>query len=155
MAIRYKPNIDLKMFKLIAKIDDALDEGSDHDKYIETGDESHLKLKATPTYFILNLDLKKAEAERIKNSMTSSKDDEGRPSVSMGSWQFAVTKAVLKDIVNPSDLPLEEHLVFKKSGLGFPTDDLLATLDRLGIAADIFGVYTQHVLKSSRSEAKN
>lgn len=159
MAIRKNAKRDLSRLELVAESDDAIDvEKSDYDAYIEAGlDEKHLVFKegAQPTRWILNFQLKGKEAERIKNASLSGKDAEGKPGLAFGSLSFAVTRLCLKEIVNPTDLPVEEAIVMRKDAAGYVHDDLIGVLDRAGVVQSIWSAYASLVLSPVKAEAKN
>ena len=157
MAIRTQARARLNAVEMIAKIDDAIDDGADYDAYVKANDRNLLKFKPglQPTVFLLNLEFSGKEAEAVKNAIVSGKDEDGSPKVALGSWSFKVAKLSLKDIINPPDVPLEAQMKMKKDDRGFAHDDLLGELDRLGIVQDIFSFYTTHVMSPARSAAKN
>lgn len=146
--------INLKCIELISLRDDAVDEdGSDYDMYIKTLDRSHLKLNGEPSLFILNLDFKGREAQAIKNASMSAKDDEGKASLALGSLSFIITRFGLKDIKHPEGA--SDTLPFVKGKDNNVHDNLIGTLDRLGVVNEILAVYSQHVANPTRAEAKN
>jgi len=155
MAIKIpKSNINLKAVELISLSDDAVDvEKSDYEEYIETLSEKHLCLTKQPSRFILNLEVKGKEAQSLKNSMLKTRDDEGKPTMSYGSYSFELAKMVLKDITHPEGET--DCIQFQKGRDGNPSDDLLALLDRIGVVGEIMSVYSRHVLNPTRAEAKN
>lgn len=155
MAIKIpKSNVNLKAVELVSLSDDAVDvEKSDYEEYIKTLSEQHLHLTKTPSRFVLNLDVKGREAQSLKNSMLKTRDDEGKPTMSYGSYSFELAKMVLKDIVHPEGET--DVILFQKGKDGKPSDDLLALLDRIGVVGEIMSVYSQHILNPTRAEAKN
>lgn len=155
MAVRNVQKKNLSCVELIVRCDEVIGEDADYDAYLKDLDEKHLKLTGEPSRFVLNLELKSGEGQRVKNAMLGGRDDDGDPKLTYGSWSFSVAKVALKDIKNPPDFPLETSFVMKKDGAGNVHDDLLARLDRFGIVQDIFSVYTQWVLTPARANAKN
>lgn len=157
MAVR-RSEKNLSNISFIPRVDDAIDhEKSDYDAYVKTLDEGKLVFVEglRPTRFVLNFDLSGKEAAKLKNDMMSGKSDNGEPTVALGSWQQRVTKLCLKAIENPPDLLLGEGLIFRTDENGEVADALLGELERQGIISNIFALYTQHVMTSSRRAAKN
>lgn len=155
MAVRNIQKRSLTAVAFVANCDDQLGEDADYQAYLKDLDETHLKLQGEPSRFLLNLEFKSKEGERVKNAMLGGKDEDGEPKVAYGSWSFLVAKIVLKDIQNPPDVPLEHAFVMRKDDKGNVHDDLLARLDRHGIVQDIFNLYTHWVLAPARAKAKN
>ena len=158
MAIQLQKKLPINAVEIISQHDDALDlEASDWEGYKETGDVSKLKFipGKQPTIFLCNFLMKGKEAVALKNSMLSGVDEEGRPRLSYGSWSFKVVKYALKDIKNPDGIPDDAKLVFKKDEQGYAHDDLLVTLETIGVVNEIFGMYNALVTGSARANAKN
>jgi hypothetical protein len=158
MAVRREMKRALNAVEVISKRDDALDlEQSKWDDYLDTGDVSKLVFKPglQPTIFLCNFELTAEKAKMIKNAVTGGSDDEGKPSIQLGSWSFAVAKNTLKDIKNPEDVPEPEQFKMKKDHRGLVHDDLLGELDSHGFVDDIFLMYTKLSAKGVKSEAKN
>lgn len=148
----------LNAIEVITRGDDAIDEEkSNYDEYLKTGDPAKLVFVEgkQPTVFLCNFALKGRQAEIIKNSMIGSSDDEGNPKIAMGTWSFRVAKYVLKAITSPESVPADQQFLFKSDKDGFAHDDLIAELDRYGIVADIFSMYSNLVLAAPRGNAKN
>jgi hypothetical protein len=154
MAIRVEKKRDLSCIKLICRSDDMIGDTEGYPEYLKSLDESVLKLKGEPTYLILNFQLKGRDTEAIKNSMIKGTDTEGNPTITLGSWQNAVARLTLKGIQNPSDMPLNDQVVWREKD-GKPTDDVLGLLDRCGAIGDIFAAYQAQVLTPTKAEAKN
>ncbi len=158
MAIRIEQRRALNAVEIVSELDDAIDkEASDLAGYQETADISKLKFLPgmTPTVFLCNFSLKGKEPAHIKNSMVGGVDDDGRPSITMGTWSFKVVKYTLKDIKNPEGIAEDQKLVYKKDQNGYAHDDVLATLDQLGILNEIFGFYSRLVMVGPKANAKN
>ena len=158
MAIIIQKQLPINAVEVVSEQDDALDlEASDIEGYKKTGDLSKLKFIADkqPTIFLCNFSLKGQQATVVKNSMMGGTDDEGKPVVAFGTWSFRVAKYCLKDIKNPDGLAEDSKLIFKKDEKGLAHDDLLATLDRIGIVNEIFSMYSALALTSVRANAKN
>jgi hypothetical protein len=161
MALRkVKSSINLSCVPVILENDDAIDhdnEECDYQMYVKTGDISHLRYVSDkePTKFICNFSFSGKEAAMVKNSMIGSKDEEGKPSVSLGSWQFRIARLSLKDIQNPAYLPEDECFVMKNYD-GYADEKLLAVLNNYGVIDAIFSLYSSLVLDNGvRAEAKN
>ncbi len=157
MAIRIEQKKRLNAVELVSVNDDAVDlDTSDIAEYKKTGDMAHLKFlpNAQPTIFLMNFELKGKDAEVVKNSMLGGKDENGEPLLTFGSWAFRVVKYTLKDIKNPADIPEDCKLVFKKDERGYASDDVLAKMNDFGIVDELFALYTQMALSSTRSNAK-
>lgn len=158
MAIKLEKKKQLNAVELISEKDDAIDlESSDLEEYKKTGDVSKLAIISgkEPTKFICNFQLKAGELAAIKNSMLSGSDQDGKPQVALGSWTYRVVKYVLKDIINPSDLPADEKIVMKKDSQGYVHDDLMVILEGIGITNEIFAMYTSLTSTEHRQNAKN
>lgn len=158
MAIR-KDKKDLSALQLVGRKDDALDpvKAKDaYDAYVAAGlDESKLVFlpDQQPTRFLLNFELTGKEAERIKNAMVAGKDEDGEPTMSLGSWQFALAKRTLKGIQNPTGLDEADGLKFETDQNGLVSDALLGKLDKHGIIQDIFSAYSVLVLVTAKGTA--
>lgn len=160
MALTMDAPRDLSSVPLICRRDDAIDvSDEEYEEYLAAGaDETKLKFAEgkEPTRFLLDLDLKGKDAAKIKNSMIGGRDDEGKPKMALGDWQFAVVKRVLKGIQNPASVPLEKAIQFKKDAQGLAADDLVARLDRFGVVNNVFSLYSTLILNDgARVEAKN
>lgn len=157
MAVRFSQKRDLSAIQMIARCDDSVEEkGTDWEAYFKTADEKHLVIKPNmiPTRFHLNFNFDGKGAEQIKNAMIGGSDDDG-VKLAYGTWTFRVAKLALKEITNPPDLPLEEHLRMQQDARQLAHDDLLAKLDRLGVVQDIFSLYQALVLNTEKPQAKN
>ncbi len=158
MAISIQKRMPINAVEVISESDDAVDHAaSDWEEYKKTGDVSKLKFLEgkQPTIFLCNFALKGTQAAALKNSMLGGTDDDGKPQVAFGTWSFRVAKYCLKDIRNPDDLPDDAKLMYKKDEKGLTHDDLLVTLDSLGIINEIFAMYSALVLGGVRANAKN
>lgn len=158
MAMRNSKKRDLSALELVARNDDAINfKASNYAEYVKELDEKHLVFVegAQPTRFILNFEFDGKGAQKVKNSMIASKDDNDEPSVSLGTWQFQVARQALRAITNPPDLPLAEQFIMRRDEKGLVHDELLAKLDKQGIIQDIFTAYSAMVLTPERANAKN
>ena len=158
MAIQLQKKAPINAIEVVSQHDDAVDaEGSNWEEYKSTGDISKLKFipGKQPTIFLCNFAMKGHEAASLKNSMLGGTDDEGKPQVAFGTWSFRAVKYCLKDIKNPDGMAEDTKLVFKKDEKGYAHDDLLATLESLGIINEIFGMYTSLALGGVKGNAKN
>jgi hypothetical protein len=161
MAFKIQNNIDLKIIKIVSEQDDAIDwdktTQETFEKYRKNADLNLLKFKPNmqPTVFICNFELKGKQAKQVKNSMLAGKDDDGKPSVSIGSWSYEVVKNVLKEIKNPDYLKPEEVIELVKDSQGFVSYDTLALLDRYGILSEIFSIYSNITSGTNRDQIKN
>ena len=167
MPIRLDRRRDLSVVKLICKVDDVIgvsnqadDDGDSprdeaYAEYLKELDESHLKLTSEPTRLILNFDLKGKDAETVKNSMLGNSGGGGGVSLALGTYQYTVARLTLKAIDNPSDMPLQDQILFKDhNGNGRPNDETLRRLDRIGALANILAAY-QELVGAPRADAKN
>lgn len=146
--------------KIICRRDSALDvTDEEYDAYIDAGgDEAKLKFKpdSEPTRFLLDLNLRGKDAARIKNAMIGGRDDDGKPKMTMGDWQHAVVKRVLKGIENPASVPMEKQIRFTKDSQGQASDELMGWCERVGLVNNIFALYSSLVLSDGvRDNAKN
>lgn len=158
MAILIQKQQPINAVEVISEQDDALDlEASDLEGYKKTGDVSKLKFlpDKQPTIFLCNFSLRGTQAAALKNAMIGGTDEDGKPQIAFGSWSFKAAKFCLKDIKNPEGLPDDAKLIFKKDEKGLAHDDLLATLDRLGIVNEIFSMYSSLANGGMRANAKN
>ncbi len=157
MAIRMVQSKSLKQLEHVARADDALAEGTDYDAYLKSGDINKLTFKPgmVPTKFIINLEHSGRDSAFIKNNMVSGTDEDGKPKMSVGSWQYALARRSITAIINPPDLPLEECIVFKKDETGQVDDSVMGKLEKHGIVSEIFGLYSALVLNTSKGESKN
>ena len=161
MALRKaKPLTHLKAVLVVLKEDDAIDlehEDCDYEEYQKTGDLNKLVFVEgkEPTRFVCNFNFNAKQAASVKNSMIAGKDDEGKPTISLGSWQYKIARMALKDIQNPSYLSDEECFKYKELH-GYVDDKLLVELDSVGVVDQIFSMYSALVLDNAvRKEAKN
>lgn len=158
MAIRIEQKKNLNAVEFISGDDDAIDvENSDIEEYMKTGDVTKLKFLADkqPTIFMLNFEFKGNEAMRVKDSVMSGRDSEGKPALTLGTWAFKIAKLSLKGIKNPDDLPEGSRLVFKKDEKGYAHDDLITQLDKFGIVDEIFKFYSSLTATAPRLQTKN
>lgn len=157
---RVTSSINLACVPVILEQDDALDldhPECNYKQYQTTGDEKHLRYLADkePTKFICNFQFNAKESAIAKNSMMGTKDDEGNPSIALGSWQFKVARIALKDIQNPSYLPEDQSFKMVKYE-GYVDEKLLNELSSYGVVDAIFTMYSNLVLNNAvRKNAKN
>jgi len=146
---------------MISKIDDAIDwQVSDADAYAKTLDEKYLILLSgkEPTRFLCNFDLDAKSNSEIEDAMIAGVTENGTMKPGIGSYNLAVVRHVLKDIKNPVSLPVEEHLLFKRTADGKVSDETLDQLARLGIITEIsaaFSSMTKGSVLRDRQSAKN
>lgn len=160
MAITLQHGKRLNAVRIISRIDDAVDAATtDWEAYDKDLDESHVKLLPgkKPTVFLCNFELKAKEAAAIKNNMQTVEVDAGENKIkmTMGSWAFQVVRLTLKDIENPDTVPADSQLVMKREGAGYPTDDTLTQLERLGIVQEIFNHYLTQTQAIKKAVSKN
>ena len=158
MAIRKGTKRSLSAVVIVSEHDDSIDaEKSNIDEYKKTADLAHLVFVADkqPTRFLCNFELSAKQAASVKNGMIAGKGDDGEPTVTLGSWAHRVVKHTLRDIQNPSDLPVHECIVFKKDENGHAHDDVIAELERQGVVDEIFGFYTRLAMGGAKQAAKN
>ena len=139
MAVIKLPSLS-DTFKVVLKapIDSAVTCSSEEYKlYLETLDEAHLKLNGEPTRFVMRKVLPTVAASEVQNSQFSMKNGQME-------FQYAFAmkevQASLIGIENPSHLPPEEKLEFRKAqGLaGGAHDDLIAQLNAVGVIMDLY-----------------
>jgi hypothetical protein len=158
MALKIVNKRALNQIEVISKNDDALDlDNSNWEEYEKTADMAHLKFVTDkqPTIFLCNFELKGKESASVKNSMLGGRDDDGNPSVALGSWSFRVVKYALKDIKNPDYLEANERINFKKDKDGLVHDECLAELEKYGVINEIFAMYTTLAMAGVKGNAKN
>lgn len=160
MAITIQQGKRLNAVRIISRIDDAVDaEGTDWEAYDKDLDEKHIKLLPgkTPTVFLCNFELKAKEAANIKNNMQTVEVDAGENKIkmTMGSWAYQVVRLTLKDIQNPDSVPAENQLVMKREGAGYPMDETMTMLERLGVVQEIFNHYLTQTQAIKKAASKN
>lgn len=127
-----------KVIEVIAKCDSSLDiTDQEYEEYITTLDATKIKLKQgdEPTRFVLNTNLKYEHLLKIDTEFSISRD--GNVKVSASNRHEEV-RLCLIDIVNPSTLPKDQHLLYKKAGDGGAARELMAILITNGIADNLY-----------------
>jgi len=159
MAIRIDKKISWNAVRLISENDDALDKGENEDDWKETvwakykktlnPDDLTFVPDCQPTIFLCNFELKAHDTAAIKDAMLK-----GGNQVAFGSWSQAVAKHVLKDIINPEYVPMDERIAFRKDGMGLAHDEVIGFLDRVGVVTEIFTAYNEKT-SSFKASSKN
>jgi hypothetical protein len=150
MAIKKKAS--LGVIEFIHPEDDAIDlelceetgsPKSDIEAYRKDWDfEKNCVLKdgVQPTVFKLNFSLPYKKQIAIKNASIGNVG-EGGATFALGSHAAQAVRSILVDIVNPDDMPLNERIVFKKTGDNLVADSTMAELEDLGIVDDIYSFW--------------
>lgn len=115
---------------------------SDVDKYKETYDKGHLVIKEdqVPTIFKINMSPDYKTQVRIKNASIGG--GMGEMGFQVGSHASAVVRAVLVEVLNPDNLPLNEKIILKKDRkTGLLTDETMEELEEIGLVDDLYGFY--------------
>jgi hypothetical protein len=119
--------------KVISRLDDCVKCSEEtYEEYLESLDESALEMEegAVPVRFVLKSQLDYKSQRRIKQDQVSMHD--GAMGVNLG-FMMLELRMVLVDIENPGT-PL---LTFVKGKDGLASEDLVATLESLGISTDL------------------
>ncbi len=134
----------LKHVRIILKHDPALDHEAMKDteiwsEYVEDPlrNEGLLKFKEgkTPTVFICNFEVSGKEGAKIKNNTIGGADEDKNPTISYGSWGYAVVRIVLKEIENPG------LIKFKKDSRGYVDEFTMSKLEQFKCIDPIFDMY--------------
>jgi hypothetical protein len=136
----------------IVSKDSALDcTPEDYDAYLENLDEAKLKFKAgdEPTRFVMRKTLPYEASQKVMNSQASI--DKGKVTLNM-SYVMEEVRLALVDIKNPSHLPGDQHIEFKRENDGYCSKALIAGLQAAGVLMDLFRA-RQAVLDAPRVDA--
>lgn len=121
-----------------------------YQKYLETLDENLLGLKpdCQPTRFVMRKILSFGMAQKIKSEQAGV-NKEGQIEIKFG-FTLDDVRAALIDVKNPGS-PL---IQFKKDSDGYASKELIALLDQIGIANELYAA-RQAAIKSNGSPKKS
>lgn len=119
-------------------------------EYLETLDEGLLGLKpdCQPTRFVLRKILSFGMAQKIKTEQAGVNAD-GRIEIRFG-FTLDDVRAALIDVKNPGSPAIQ----FKKDADGYASKELIALLDQIGIANELYAA-RQAAIKSNGSPKKS
>lgn len=138
MALRLPSLTDTFKVVLKSPIESAVTcSDEEYQKYLESLDESYLKLSGEPTRFVMRKVLPAIAQAEVTNSQFEMQD--GEMKVKLGFIQKEVQASIV-DIENPSDLPPSERIEFKRQPglLGGLHDDIFAQLGAAGVVMDLY-----------------
>ena len=122
--------------EVIVSKDTAIDcSDEDYDKYLETLDESLLKLTCDPTRFVLRKNLPYEASQKVMNAQATY--DKGKVQMQM-SYVMEEVRAALIDIKYPDEVPKEDRLEFKRESDGLASKHLISILQGAGVLMDLF-----------------
>lgn len=107
----------------------------EYDEYLKDLDESHLCLDGEPTRFVLRKNLPYEASQRVMDAQASYV--KGQVKMQM-SYVLEEVRASLIDIVNPSDLPKEKQLVYKRHSDGLCSKEIIGLLQSYGVLMDLY-----------------
>lgn len=143
-------------FKVVLRspIESAVTCSSDEYKqYLETLDESYLKLQSEPTRFVMRKVLPAVAFAEVQNAQFQMVGNEMK--VQMAFAQKEVQVSIIA-IENPGDMPPDQRLEFRKAqGLGGGLhDDILAQLCAVGVIMDLYTARQTALGVSGQNTAK-
>lgn len=144
-----KPN---RVVEVIVSKDSALESGEkEYDKYLESLDESHLRVRQgdVPTRFVLRKVLPYEASQKVMNSQASY--DRGKVKLNMA-YIMEEVRVSLVDIKNPEHIPPESRIEFKRDDDGYCSKQLVAGLHGAGVLMDLFRA-RQAVVDAPKSDA--
>ncbi len=134
------------VFKMVSRHDDAISEDitdEEFELYQATLDESHLRLSAEPTRFVIRRTLPFAAQQEVTNQQVKVGRD-GKPQVNFG-FMLEEVRCALIGIENPSTMAEEDKLEFKKDADGYASKELIAKLNAAGVVSEIYSAkQTKH-----------
>lgn len=137
MAVRLGSSSDV--VKVISRHDDAIADdltNEEFDLYQESLDESHLRLKSTPTRFVIRKTLPFGAQQEVTNQQVKIGND-GKPQVNFG-FILEEVRCSLIGIENPEEIPEDQKIIFKKDADGFASKELIAKLNAIGIVSELY-----------------
>lgn len=148
----------MNAFRMISRHDPAVDaKASDWERYdkdpIANEDAIVLVGNEKATVFLLNFEVSAKERASIDDAMVSANGSDNGYTPSYGAWPYAVTKYTLKEIQSPEGV--SDGIELKKDGRGYPRDDAIADLQKLGIVNEIFMHWLEFIKTKPGTESKN
>ena len=106
----------------------------EYQEYLKELDESLLKLEGCPTRFVLRkrLDYKANQILLRSQGYLEGKNFKVDLSVIMEQVRLHLT-----DIINPPDLPADQHIEFKKDSDGYASKELISSLQNSGVLTEL------------------
>jgi hypothetical protein len=158
MAFKRSQLKTMNAFRMISRSDPAVDvEASDWERYdknpMVNDDAIVLKDKEHPTIFLLNFEVNGKERAAIDDAMVAAQNNDGSYVPSYGNWPYAIAKYTLKAIENPEGTV--DGFELKKDGRGYPRDEVIRDLQKLGIVSEIFMHWLEYIKAKPGDESKN
>jgi len=123
-------------YKVVLRIDSAVGcSAEEYDRYLETLDESLLKLKEEPTRFVMRKVLPYRLASQVQDMQFGFEKNEVKV---RSSFMLEEVRCSLVGIENPPHIPESEKIEFKAHGDGGASEDLMASLGAAGVAMDLY-----------------
>jgi hypothetical protein len=107
----------------------------EYEKYTETLDESLLNLEGEPTRFLLRKNLSYEASQKVMDAQASF--HKGKVQMKM-SYVMEEVRAAWVGVENPTDLPKERCIVWKRDNDSLASRDLIAGLQNAGVLMDLY-----------------
>lgn len=137
--------------EVISSKDEAVScDAETYQRYLESLDEGLLGLRpdCLPTRFVMRKLLSFGMAQKIKSEQAGV-NQEGRIEIKFG-FTLDDVRAALIDIKNPGS----DKIAFKKDSDGYASKELIAVLDQVGIANELYAA-RQAAIKTNGSPKKS
>ena len=139
------------VIKIISSKDSSVNcEEEAYELYQKCLDEELLELDGEPTRFVLKKGLNYKEQQAVKDAQV--KMDGKKFSVSL-SYMMEEVRIALTGVENPSDLPLDKQIIYKRASDGKASEDLIAMLESAGVVTELYTA-RQHALGVLTDETK-
>jgi hypothetical protein len=122
----------------------------DYKSYLETLDETLLKLEGEPTRFVMQKGLSYKDQQVIKDAQIKMK---GKDMSFQLSYMMEEVRLSLLDIENPMTMRPEDRIEYKKESDGRTSKALIAMLESAGIVGELFSA-RHNSMASLSNEAK-
>ena len=121
--------------EVVVSKDSAVKCSSDEYKeYLKDLDESLLKLEGMPTRFVLR---KRLDYKAHQILLRSQATVEGQKIKVDLSSLIVQVRLHLIDVINPPDLAVDQHILFKKDSDGYASKELIAGLQSFGVLVEL------------------
>jgi len=138
--------------KVVVSKDSAVNCTEDeYEKYTETLDESLLKLEGEPTRFLLRKNLSYEASQKVMDAQATFV--KGKVQMKM-SYVMEEVRASWIGVENPSDLPADKCLVWKRDNDSLASRDLVALLQSSGVLMDLYKARQSFQATSGESAKK-
>lgn len=107
----------------------------EYEKYTETLDESLLHLEGEPTRFLLRKNLTYEASQKVMDAQASF--HKGKVQMKM-SYVMEEVRAAWVGVENPSDLPKERCIIFKRDNDSLASKELTSGLQNAGVLMDLY-----------------